>query len=643
MDASARKRLHRIARRARWTAIRLRLSDVLGSVAAAFPLALLVAILTLTAIKLRRVPWQACRPHLVVMGASLVVVLGIVLFQLLRRRPKYEGAIALDRVHGLSDRLTNALFFSSLAESQRTTMMLLAIEDGLKRADSLRPRRAAPVRMPRLGLVLLNLALAGMLGVIALLEVRMRHVIARASTIDAVTLTADDIDLFRDASKELADRRQDPEMRASIEKFNQLVDDIANRRLDRTEAFRRMEALERDLVKGTEADRKALEEGLSELAEELRKSDLSKPTAEALSKKDLAKAEREARRLAKSLREKTAVDKAALERLRQALERASKSQKERLAALEQHRRELEDERQALLKKRASADGGLSEQDERLLRNKDRALERLDREREQRQSAERQLDRLDRELAQAAEDLMKDLGLSASDLDRGAEDMNRMAREQMTDQDKEELRRRIQELRELIRQQGQGGKVRMVRLRRFSQAARGLRGQGRSGQQGQGNDPNGEDEANGKQGKNGQGQGAGEEVWVIGPNGQKMLVMGRGSSSSTGSSSPGDQPGGGQEKGGKEWGTGHDPNLTGKATSPKMGTQDVSATAVDTGQGASRSEVIYGAAERGFVGRSYKTVFTEYHTAAERAISKEDVPAGYRFYVQRYFQLIRPRE
>jgi hypothetical protein len=75
----------------------------------------------------------------------------------------------------------------------------------------------------------------------------------------------------------------------------------------------------------------------------------------------------------------------------------------------------------------------------------------------------------------------------------------------------------------------------------------------------------------------------------------------------------------------------------------MGTEDVGAQAADTGQGANRSEVIAGAAERGFVGKGYKQVFTEYHTVAERAIGKEDVPPGYRFYVQRYFQLIRPRE
>jgi hypothetical protein len=75
----------------------------------------------------------------------------------------------------------------------------------------------------------------------------------------------------------------------------------------------------------------------------------------------------------------------------------------------------------------------------------------------------------------------------------------------------------------------------------------------------------------------------------------------------------------------------------------MGTQDVTAEGLDTGQGPSRAEVIHGAAERGFVGRGYQKVFTEYETVAEKAIEKEDIPPGYRFYVQRYFQLIRPRE
>ena len=72
-------------------------------------------------------------------------------------------------------------------------------------------------------------------------------------------------------------------------------------------------------------------------------------------------------------------------------------------------------------------------------------------------------------------------------------------------------------------------------------------------------------------------------------------------------------------------------------------QDVQAQGLDTGEGPSNSEVILAAAEKGFRGGGYKKVFTQYKTVAEEQINKEKVPDGYRFYVHRYFQLIRPRE
>ncbi len=107
-----------------------------------------------------------------------------------------------------------------------------------------------------------------------------------------------------------------------------------------------------------------------------------------------------------------------------------------------------------------------------------------------------------------------------------------------------------------------------------------------------------------------------------------------------------QRGGGQEPGQPNphgWGTGHDNNVQGGATNTNMGTEDTQVAGNDTGQGGSRSEVIRGAAERGFASRGYQNVYREYHTVAEEALNKDDIPGGYRFYVRRYFQLIRPRE
>jgi hypothetical protein len=129
---------------------------------------------------------------------------------------------------------------------------------------------------------------------------------------------------------------------------------------------------------------------------------------------------------------------------------------------------------------------------------------------------------------------------------------------------------------------------------------------------------------------------------VGPNGEKILML---SKTSGGSGGGGDQPGGQGEGEGHpgRWGEGHDPHMQGKATNPKMGTQDTEVQGSDSAQGGTRSQVIQGAAERGFASRRYQKVYTEYHQVAEESLAKDDIPGGYRFYVKRYFQLIRPRE
>jgi hypothetical protein len=119
----------------------------------------------------------------------------------------------------------------------------------------------------------------------------------------------------------------------------------------------------------------------------------------------------------------------------------------------------------------------------------------------------------------------------------------------------------------------------------------------------------------------------------------MLMLSQGRSGASGTGGEGDQPGGG-----KAWGTGHDAHVEGKVATKGMSSQqDTQVAGQDTGQGASRSEVIEGAAERGFASRGYQKVFREYQTVAEEALGKDEIPGGYRFYVRRYFELIRPRD
>jgi hypothetical protein len=640
---SRRNHLSRIRRAAGVVELRLRLGRALRAFPTALTLALAVVAGTLAAHKALPEHLAEHRARQIVIAAGLLV-LATVIVSMLRRLPPGAGTMALDRHHGLHDRLTNALSFDALPRDKRSPLMEVAIDDACERAAGLRPADAAPLPVPRD--LAASFAVALGLLAIALLEVRTPHrETPVAQTIDALTMSPDDIELFKDAAKALDRQDQSPEMKAAVERFNQLIEDIANKRLDRTEAFRRMEAIERELLKGAEADLKALEEALKETGAELKKSDLAKDVGESLEKKDFEKAKKDLKELAEKLRDKKKLNKAELERLRKALAEAASRRKEALAAINEKREEA---REQLLKQKqkSSAESERKAEEERLLKKKERELERLDRDAEQKERTGRQLDRLDRELAKAAEDLMRDLGLSADDLEQAAEDINRMQQEEMSEKEKEELRQRMEELRELLRQQGQSGKQRMARMLRFGKRARG--GQSGGGQQqGQGQDGQGEEQegqdgqdGQGQQGKGGQGQGQGQQ-WVLGPGGKKILLPGGqgqdGQGSSQGNGGEGNQPGG------EGAGSGRGGEIAGKRSDPKMGTQDVQAQGLETQQGPSNSEVILSAAERGFKGTGYKKVFTQYHTVAEQQINKDQIPDGYRFYVNRYFQLIRPRE
>ncbi|MGA7124026.1 MAG: hypothetical protein WBY94_28245 [Polyangiaceae bacterium] len=638
--------IRRLAKRAER---RIRLKRALAVGSQALCAALAVAVVD---VGLRKVGVLGARQALAVLataGAGIFVAAAVAWAL---RLPDRAGARAVDRFHDFHDRFASALDFGERSADVRTPFMNAAIDDAIAAAPRVDLRRAVPVGLPRP--LATAAALALLLGGTALFHVRRSSPLAHAKTIDPVDMSADDLDDVQDFLKQIEQTVPSEDTRAAIEEFNKLVDDIANKRLDRTEAFRRMEALEDKLLAGSRADKRALEEQLDRVADEMKKAALTKPAGEALADHKLDQARDAMHELAKKLRtdKERPIDKAKLDQMRDALKKAAADADKRRAEMEQRREELADE--ILKMKEKTADGG-SDEERSLLEKKERELERLDRDIDARKDAGRQLDRLDRELEQAAEDLMKDLGLSAQDLDQGAEDINRMEQQEMTQQQKEELRQKLQELRELVRQQGPGGKGQVARLKRFGRMARG-----QGGPQGQGGDQQGgqgqgqsQDEQSGSEGQGGQGRqgrdgqggsqgsGQGGETWVLGPNGEKMLMLSKGE----GSSGPDGHTGEGEHGGGSgsKWGEGHDPKLQGGATNPKMGTEDTQVQGANTDQGGSRSQVILGAAERGFASHGYKRVYTEYHQVAEQSLAKDEIPAGFRSYVKRYFQLIRPRE
>ena len=86
----------------------------------------------------------------------------------------------------------------------------------------------------------------------------------------------------------------------------------------------------------------------------------------------------------------------------------------------------------------------------------------------------------------------------------------------------------------------------------------------------------------------------------------------------------------------------EPDLFARNERQRVTLEDHAAASL-SGEGDSRSEVILTAADHGFASTPYRRVYQDYRKHAEELLEKDQVPAAYRYYVRRYFQLIEPRK
>ena len=344
------------------------------------------------------------------LGAGALPLFGASFGAALPLRPLLAEKL-LDRSHGLSSRIASAVEFADVGEP--TPFQLAAIADAAESAGELSPKRAFPFRRPQhiYAVAMLALLVTG----IAFLEVRDQVPVAAARTLTPMLLHADDLDAFGDELDALVqDPESSDEVRDAARQLNQLIEDLADRRLDRTEALRRIRELEDRMSEGRRADAQALEDALRQLGDEMRRSELTRAASDALRDADPAAAEEAVRELAAQLRENPP-DRAELDRLRDALRRASEARREDL------QREVEEQRERMnrLLERQREKQGLNEREQRLLNRQRRELERLQRQQQEYEQARRELERLQRELGQAAEDLNREGG-EQEEQDQGAE-------------------------------------------------------------------------------------------------------------------------------------------------------------------------------------------------------------------------------
>ncbi len=572
------------------------------------------AVLVMLAAKFGRLGDHAGRRLL--LASLLFPLLGVVI-GLVRRVPALAAAQLLDRAYGLNDRLSNALEFSALPTAQRTPMMDAALADAtdVARGRDLRATRALGWRWP--GETAFAAAMVAVLVVVSLAEVRTRVVIAHrvppVVTRDPLLLSDDDLEAFQQFSREMEAHANTDASHDAVNRFNQFIGQLADQRLDRQEAFRRLQQLQDELEHSSADDREALRDALREVGDRLQNNEQTRQLAEALRRPDPQAAAQAMRQLAQQLRENR-LNQQQRRDLQEALRRATERHDN--AQAQQQLQRAREEVERLL--RQQREHNLAENEQRQLRQRQRDLERLQGAQQRQEQQRRQLQRLDRAMSQAMQDLMRDVAQAAQDLDQGAEDLNRMQNEEMSEQQMAELRQQLEDLRQRMRQQnGQGGQQQRMRMQRFA-------GQARGGVQPGGMQPGGR---------------LGQLRLMRGSGGGGMpMPGGNGQPSGGAQGQGGDQPGNGVEAG-----QGHDEHIRGAATSLQGRLRTVQVAGQRTGNGPSRSQIIRTAAADGFTSQDYRDVHAQYWNHAQEVVHAGDVPPGYRSYVRHYFQLIRPRD
>ncbi|HEY7958029.1 MAG TPA: hypothetical protein VII38_22165 [Polyangia bacterium] len=581
--------------------------------------------------------------HLAVALASGVgLVLAGGLARALERIPLARAAKRADGSHGLHDRLGSALAFER--EAEPTPFMQAAILDGKAAAGTIDPRRAAPFARPRATGLALGIAALAMVVAMLHFPARARRVAAPPPPPRHLTVDADLLGVERDQVEALAAEARasgDRQTEEAAQKLETLLDQVNQRQLTRQQVFDKLAEIEKKLP-APDADSKPLTDALKRAGDELGKREISRAAGEALKKEDLEKARAELQKLAARAEKLDAqkrkdgdkpLDTQERKELARALDAAAKAETARSAEAEREQAErdrLEREQRRL--QRELAERPNDQQLKRQLQRNQRELQRLERQKQARAEQERQLQRLQRELERAAAELQKSLSPEAAEaLRQAARQMKQMQDELRKLGNLQKTQIQIAELKEVLRRarstSGQGQP-------QNGQAQNGRNGQGQKGQKGAKSllrDFN--QRAGGKSDSLLLGEGGNTPVLLPLPGG------------------PGDQPGQEGKGGGAPpqpsasgdgIGHEHDPNLLGDPTRLAAHHQETRLTGKE-GAGPSRSETILGSAERGFATRSYRRVYDDYSSVVEEVMSKERVPPGYRYYIKRYFQLIRPRQ
>jgi hypothetical protein len=422
----------------------------------------------------------------------------------------------------------------------------------------------------------------------------------------------------KELEKQLADKNLSEQEKAEIKKQMEEMkkqQELQDKLNDKTAS----EQEKKDAQKQLDEMKKQNEQKQKDVEKQLQDKNLSEQQ-----KQDLQKKLDELKKQQAASEKMTEKQKEQLQKtLQDVAKQMEKQQKDQQQKSQEQQQKLENEIRRLQKEKEQAKTEQQKTDaERRLDKAKQELQKLQKEDEQKQqSAQREaVKRLQKDIEKAAENMQKPQNKQESQEEQ--EERERQASQKMKDAAREtgrvdqdqrkqatqkKMSSQMDDLREAMRRAKQKGNKgpndpfnKNGKNKDFQARARGQKGNGQSWKPGQG--------------QQGQGQGQGQ----------------------------GNQPGGkGQGQGGDSWGEGHDPNLTGDATSKSGNQKDQDLQGTSGGKGGSTRETILAAAQKGFASRGYQKVYQDYQRIVEEVMRNEKLPSSYKYYVKRYFAKIHP--
>ncbi len=559
-----------------------------------------------------------------------------------RRIEALTAATKLDRAHGLHALVASAWEFTALPAEQRSAFMQATVADAQRLASSLSARRAqplhAPAHLPALILLLLGLA------ALSRLHVPQPSTPTKLQRPQLQALLAsDDLQGSRAELAALTTQRQlTPLARETSERLTQLLGALSERQVDRAQALAQLQTLHDALARDRHDDA-AIRDALHALQDGFSAQRITQRLAQALADNDRAAVQAQLQQLAARARADKP-DARTLQALRDALHAAS----QRLATHTPRPARPEGTEQASLLHTSQDRTAATPAERSLLEQKKRELDQLLRQEREQRAMQRELEQLQRDLEQASQAMQEQPKTAAEQLDRSAQDIEQLQQHAAGAQTSKALQERLAQLQELIRRQrpGQGSQ---------QQRAAQQREQARAQSQGQAQSQSANGQAltlqhfreqAGANSDKQTGHKPGSRGLLMEAPGQEagnISLPGAAQSASEHSNQPGDTDST-QLRMQATHGPGAGDGRPHSAAPSSLSGQSVdSRVEGQAGHGPTRSEVIFQAAQRGFASKAYEQVHTDYEHYAQSELERDQIPGGYRFYVRRYFQLIRPRQ